>query len=249
MKRSIKAVIAALTMFIVPAIVFASAVTDQLDTLHDEKTLDNYKQAMQICEQALKDNPGDFDVTWRCARSYRWYGELSKREGKDGWKDVCAEYGKKGMGYAQKAIDLQPEKPNGYYWYGLNVGIYSDGVSILTALKEGLKDKTQNSFEKTYQLDKMHEKAGSILALGRFWYVLPWPLNDKEKAENYYREYQKTQYFGVANEDGPIYLGELLIDLGGDKNEAEAKMLLENAAKSDTKYFKDKALTLLKELD
>ena len=103
--------------------------------------------------------------------------------------------GKKGMGYAQKAIDMQPDKPNGYYWYGVNVGIYSDGVSILTALKEGLKDKTQNSFEKAYQLDKMYEEAGAILALGRFWYVLPWPLNDKELSEKYYREYQKNPIF------------------------------------------------------
>ena len=103
MKRTIKVAIAVLTMFLVPAIVFASAVTEKLDSLHDEKTLDNYKQSIQICEQALKDSPSDFDVTWRCARSYRWFGELSKREGKDGWKDVCAEYGKKRDGVCAKS--------------------------------------------------------------------------------------------------------------------------------------------------
>ena len=43
------------------------------------------------------------------------------------------------MHYAQKAIDLEPNKPEGYYYYGLSVGIYADGVSVLTALREGLK--------------------------------------------------------------------------------------------------------------
>jgi hypothetical protein len=38
------------------------------------------------------------------------------------------------MKYAQKAGELDPAKPEGYYYYGLNVGIYSDGVSIFTAL-------------------------------------------------------------------------------------------------------------------
>jgi tetratricopeptide (TPR) repeat protein len=249
MKKNIFRILAILTLFIFPSLVFANTSINNLDALDDEKTIDNYKKSIEICQQALKENPKDFDITWRCARSYRWYGELAKRQGSDGWKDVCAEYGKKGMGFAQKAIDIQPNKPNGYYWYALNVGIYSDGVSIITALREGLKDKTQDSFEKTYQLEKMHEKAGSVLGLGRFWYVLPWPLNDKELSEKYYREYQKTEYFGVATEDGPIYLAELLIDLGGDKNEAEAKVLLENSVKTKTKYFKDRAAALLKKLD
>ncbi|MFH2065957.1 MAG: hypothetical protein ABIK15_12225 [Pseudomonadota bacterium] len=249
MKKTILRILAVLTLFLIPSIVFASPILEKLDALDDEKTIDNYKQSIEICLQGLKDNPNDFQMMWRCARSHRWFGELSKREGKDGWKDICAEYGKKGMEYAQKAIDLAPEKPNGYYWYAVSVGIYSDGVSILTALKEGLKNKTQSSFEKTYELDKMHEQAGAILGLGRFWYVLPWPLNDKELSEKYYREYQGTEHFGVATEDGPIYVAELLIDLGGEKNKAEAKVLLENAAKSESKYFRDRSLELLKKLE
>ena len=51
------------------------------------------------------------------------------------------------MQYAWKPIDLQPDKPDGYYHLGVNVGIYSDGVSIVTALAEGLKNQTRSSFE------------------------------------------------------------------------------------------------------
>ncbi|MFZ5571258.1 MAG: tetratricopeptide repeat protein [Thermodesulfobacteriota bacterium] len=219
-----------------------------IDALDDEVTIDNYKQAITLCEKALAENPNDFEAAWRCARAYRWYGELSKRAQVEGWKDICAKYGKDGMNMAQKAIDQQPNKPDGYYWYALNVGIYSDGVSILTALKEGLKNKTQESFEKVYATDKLYEEAGSILGLGRFWAVLPWPLNDKDLSLKYYREYQKTEFFGQKAE-GPIYLAELLIQMGGDENKAEAKSLLQEKLKTDSKYFLDWKDRLLKDAE
>ncbi len=216
-----------------------------LDALNDEVTIQNYQKSIDICKKAVAENPNDFEANWRYARALRWYAELSKRASAADWKDICAKYGKEGMNYAQKAIELQPNKPDGYYWYGLNVGIYSDGVSILTALKEGLKDKTQESFEKTYSMNKAHEKAGSILSLGRFWAVLPWPLNDKELSLKYYREYQKTEFFGQVAE-GPIFLAELLIELGGDENKKEAKAILQNNVKTDSKYFIDWKDRLLK---
>jgi hypothetical protein len=124
------------------------------------------------------------------------------------------------------------------------VGIYSDGVSILTALAEGLKNKTQNGFEKAYEMDKMYDEAGPILALGRFWAVVPWPFKNKKKALKFYREYQKTPYFAEKDE-GKIYLAELLLDLRGKENKAEAKALLEEVAQSDEKYFRDWAKRLL----
>jgi hypothetical protein len=103
------------------------------------------------------------------------------------WEKDCAENGKTGMLYAQKAIDLQPDKPDGYYYVGVNVGNYSDGVSIVTALAEGLKDKTQGSFEKAYAIDKSYMQGRPILSLGRFWSVLPWPLRDRPKGLDYFR--------------------------------------------------------------
>ena len=220
----------------------------QADNLDDQKTITNYSKSIELCEKVLQLEPNNFEANWKAARSCRWYGELTKRTNMKNWEDVCAEYGKKGMKYAQKAIDLEPKNPRGYYWYGLNVGIYSDGVSIITAIAEGLKDKTQGSFEKVYEIDKQFEKAGSILALGRFWAVLPWPMNDKEKSLQYYREYQKTQYFGNPHAEGPLYLAELLTDMGGDKNKKEAKKLLTDL-KTDRKYFQDYAKRLMKEIE
>ena len=239
-----------LCLFLVIIFPFGLLAADNLadaDKLFDQGGLDNYKQAIDLYNKVLTENPDSYEANWKIARAHREYGDTAKTEKVDGWKKICAKYGKEGMNYAQKATELEPEKPDGYYYYGLNVGIYSDGVSIFTALSEGLKDKTQKSFEKTYNLDKMYKEAGPMIALGRFWQVLPWPMYDRKKSLKYYREYQATQYF-ADNIEVYVYLGELLIQIGGKENKAEAKGYLEKAAKSDDAFYKERAKELLKKL-
>lgn len=218
-----------------------SELMKQADSLfvYENGTLDNYKKSADLYKNILETEPDNFEATWKYARSLRYYANLALQQNVDGWKDICKTYGKEGMNYAQKAIDLQPDQPDGYYFFGLNVGVYSDGVSIITALKEGLKDKTQNSFEKVLELNPTYEKAGAILGLGRFWSVLPWPLKKKKKALEYFRKYQATEYFGQQPE-GIIYFVELLIDMGGKKRKAEAKQLLAQLNTDNPFYIKEK---------
>ena len=70
----------------------------------------------------------------------------AKRDGLENRKEICAEYGKEGMKYGEKAIQLNPGGVEGHYYYGLSVGIYSDGVSVFTALKEGAQGKDTDKF-------------------------------------------------------------------------------------------------------
>ena len=237
-----------LTMLIVGPLPPAAA--DDLaeaDKLYSQGGLENYKQAIELYKQALARDPQNYEAAWKCARAHREYGDTAKTEKIEGWKKICAEYGKAGMNYALEATRIDPNKPDGYYFYGLNVGTYSDGVSIFTALSEGLKDKTQDNFEKSYALDKMYTEGGPMIALGRFWQVLPWPMRDRKKSLKYYREYQATPYF-ADNMEVHVYLGELLIQIGGKKNKAEAKGYLDKAANSNDGFYSERAKELLKKL-
>ena len=229
--------------------IYASAVDylAEADKIFDQGGVENYKKSIDLYIKAVEQQPDDYEANWKCARAYREYADKSKKKGVEGWKDICARYGKTGMQYAKKAIELKPERPDGHYYYGLNVGIYSDGVSILTALSEGLKDKTQKSFEKTYEINKMYKDGGPMLSLGRFWAVLPWPLRDRKKALTYYREYQQTPYF-ATNTEARLFVAELLIQMGGEENKAEAKGYVEKGLQSDDLYFKDWAERLQAEL-
>ena len=237
MKRYIRGIAAATIILVLPFLALAMDYLAEADKTFDLGGIENYKKSIDLYVKAVEQQPDDYEAAWKCARAHREYADKAKKKGADGWEDICAQYGKAGMQYAQRAIDLKPERPDGHYYYGLNVGIYSDGVSIFTALKEGLKDKTQKSFEKTYEINKMYKEGGPMLSLGRFWAVLPWPLRDREKSLAYYREYEKTPYF-ATNIEAQLFLAELLIQIGGDKNQSEAKGLLEKALKSDDPYFK-----------
>jgi hypothetical protein len=214
------------------------------DELYEQGGMEHYKQSIGLYLRVLKENPHDYKANWKCARAYMRYGEEAKRQAVDGWKKLCAEYGKEGMSYAKKAIEQRNEKPGGHYYYGLSAGIYSSGVGVFYALAEGLKGKTQRSLETAYHLNKLYNDAGPILAIGRFWAVLPWPYKDREKALTFYREYQKTPYFNEKAE-GKIYLAELLLELKGRDNRQEAKALLHKALRSDEKYFTNWAERLL----
>jgi tetratricopeptide (TPR) repeat protein len=247
MKRTLIGGLCFLLVMFIPVSLMAADYVAEADKLFDQGGLEGYQQAIDLYQKALAENPDSYEANWKCARAYREYGDEAKSKKVEGWKEICAKYGKTGMQYAQKAIELEPEKPDGHYYYGLNVGIYADGVSIFTALAEGLKDKTQTSFEKTYEINKMYKKAGPMLSLGRFWAVLPWPMRDRKKSLKYYREYQTTEYF-ADNAEANVYLGELLIQIGGEKNKAEAKGYLEKALESDDPYFKDQAKELMTKL-
>jgi tetratricopeptide (TPR) repeat protein len=247
MKNAIYCCLCLSLSFLFPLCLPAAGYVAEADRLFDQGGLANYQQAIELYMKALAENPNNYEANWKCARAHREYGDSAKNEKVDGWKDICAQLGKDGMNYAQKATQLEPDKPDGYYYYGLNVGIYSDGVSIFTALSEGLKDKTQKAFEKTYALDKMYRQGGPMIALGRFWQVLPWPMRDRKKSLKYYREYQATRYF-ADNMEVHVYLGELLIQIGGKTNKSEAKGYLEKAAQSDDPIFKARAKALLNKL-
>ena len=246
MKKTIFLTLVFAFFSLVSSIAFATDYIAKGDEFFSKGDLESYKKAIELYLSALKEKPEGYEANWRLARAYRWYGEESKRQGVEGWKDICTEYGKLGMKYGEKAISFNPEAVEGHYYFGLSVGVYSDGVSIVTALREGLKGKTQSSFEKAYEIDKTYNLSGPTVALGRFWFVLPWPLNDKKKALKYLREAYSTSPESI---DCRLYLGEVLADRGGKEDKAEAIKLLKSVAESDIKYFRDKANNLLADIE
>ena len=220
----------------------------QSQELMEKEGLKNFIRALDLCTEALKNDPNNFKANWMAAKACWFNGMYTQELYRTDWKDICRIYGKKGMTYAEKAIALNPKRVEGHFWYGMNVGIYTDSVNIITAIIEGLKGKVQNSFETAYELDKYYEHGGPIAALGRFWAVLPWPLNDKKLALKYYREFYKTKFFGLPyTVQVNVYFAELLMD--NLETRKEAKALLEEVPKfSNNKYWNDQAKALLDDM-
>ncbi len=201
MKRTLA--LAAILMFVAIVPMFAQTDTELKAT---------YENAVKLAAAA----PQDYALNWQAAQAARKYGDYLVVHELPGWKDNARAAAKEGMKYGEIAFKLNPTGIEGWYWYGLCVGTYSDCVSVLKALAEGLKGKTQMGFENAYKFDKTYDNGGPILSLGRFWQVLPGIAGqDRKKAEALFNEYIAA-YGNSANpnSDAWYYRGQLYKDTG-----------------------------------
>ena len=242
MKRCFLYVLICMLLFSFHFVSMAEDPLVEADTLFDKGDIASILESIPLYIKAVEANSSSYEANWKCARAHREYANLNLEQELEGWKDICKKYGKDGMEYGEKAKELEPDKIEGHYYYGLCVASYSDGVSILKALKEGLKGSTQDAFYTAYEIDKMFEEGGPMLCIGRFWHQLPFPLTNKRRAKKYFEEHH--EYF-PDDPQGLVYFAELLID--GRKKD-EARPLLEKAVAGDEPYYSKWAERLLEDL-
>jgi tetratricopeptide (TPR) repeat protein len=195
----------------------------------EEKNIPQLKENADAAVAAASADAGGYAANWKAAKECRLYGDELVVQKVEGWKPLAKAAAKDGMKFGEIATKLDPKGIEGWYWYGLCVGTYSDCVSIMTALSEGLKGKTQKAFETSYALDKSYDSGGPILSLGRFWQVLPGIAGrDLKKAEQLFNEY--IDQYGAGpdpSKDAWYFRGSLYKDRG---KKAEAKADLEKAS-------------------
>jgi len=201
------------------------------------ETLASLKADADAATKAALAAPTSYEANWKAAKAWRLYGDKAVSDKVSGYKEIAEKSGQEGLKFGEIAQKINPNGVEGWYYYGLCVGTYSDGVSIITAIRKGFKGKTQKAFETAYSLNKMYDDCGPILSLGRFWQVLPGIAGrDREKAEKLFNEYIKLMASNKdINMDVYYYRGELYKDLG---KKAEAKADLTKAAAAGNKEAK-----------
>ncbi len=212
--------------------------------------LNAMRKSVEEFEALNQQYPNEFEVMWRLSRTGGKYAQMAKEQQIEGWKDICHKYGKQGIVLGGKAREINPNRAEGYFYEAWNVGLYSDSVSIITAIKEGLKHTAQNGFEKAYEIDKSWNNGAPLMALGHFWQVLSWPLKDNKAALKYFEEYEKLGFLETSpeREMAKLYYSELLLELKGDEHKAKAKQMLTDLTKSESALFRTKANEYLKTL-
>lgn len=66
---------------------------------------------------------------------------------------------------AEKAINAFPEQANAYHFYAFNLGRYSQSISIVKALKQGIGGKIQGALTTALELKPNHADAHTALGL------------------------------------------------------------------------------------
>lgn len=66
---------------------------------------------------------------------------------------------------AEKAIQTLPDDPNSHYFHAFNLGRYSQSISVVKALSQGIGGKIQTSLKNTLDLQPDHAEAHTAMGM------------------------------------------------------------------------------------
>lgn len=66
---------------------------------------------------------------------------------------------------AEAAIEVLPDDPNSHYFHAFNLGRYSQSISIVKALSQGIGGKIQTSLQNTLELEPDHAEANTAMGM------------------------------------------------------------------------------------
>lgn len=167
--------------------IFAYPDIRALDKLwNNRQSIEGQKQIFNfiIQEETI---PQDFEISWRVARLVYFAGNFGI--GHDSFKkEEKIKIFKYGYIAADIARTEKPERVEGHYWYGVNLGSYGLAKGVFSAL--GHAEDALNALLKSAEIDPNYHWAGPYRVLGRFYQEVPSFLSfgDKKKAEDYFNK-------------------------------------------------------------
>jgi hypothetical protein len=171
------------------------------------------KKLEQVVLQHLAVEPRSFEANWRLASLYNW--EADVKEG-----DEKAALGKKAWDAGDKAIAANATDARGHYNAGVGIGLYSEGVGIITALSQGLEGKFRDRILAALRIDKDYLDGAPQVVWGRYFFKLPWPKRDVGQATKVLTEAVRTH---PSNLRAKLYLADCYAD--DDKVEEGRKLI------------------------
>jgi hypothetical protein len=126
----------------------------------------------------------DYDKLWRSARWYHWVADDAPND------DERKILGKTGWDVGEKAKKINPAGVEGKYWTSVDIGAYSEAVGVITALAQGLESKFRDPILEVVAADPNYENpnldyVGPEMAIGRYYYKLPWPKHSDSKSKEW----------------------------------------------------------------
>jgi hypothetical protein len=177
-------------------------------------------------DRAEKLAPEDFEVLYRISRYYFWTADDPSITNEE-----KSRLGKLGWDYGDRAARLRPDRVEGWFYGASGVGQYSLGISVVTALFQGMESKFTDRLSKGQAIDPALNGYAADVSWGRYWYELPWPKYDAQKSEKAYR---KALRGNPGNLRAKAYMAELF--LKEDYVKEAQKLLDEVVAATPGKY-------------
>jgi tetratricopeptide (TPR) repeat protein len=190
----------------------------QADALYAEmKDMATAQEALTKYMDALLKIDDKYDVYWKIARMHYYIGAHTEKN-KD--KKIIFE---QGIYYGKKAVELKPDRPDGYYWLGVVYGVYGEARGVLKSLF--LVDDIKEAMNKVIEIDRSYEDGGPDRVLGRVYFKLPgFAGGDNKKSLEHLL---KSKEFGPNDPVTRIYLADTYLELKQvDKAREELEFVL-----------------------
>lgn len=183
-------------------------VIQELDRLWAERASpEAVERAASLGAHSVAEHPSSYDLVWRLARVYWRKGDLATDKSQR--RDTYATARR----YAEAAIKLDPERVEGHCYYALTTGDYGGTLGLVGAAREGIGSTFEREIKRAYDINRDFDNGSPMLALGRYYFELPWPLRDLNKSRRYLEELKQRHPDALL---GRLYLAETDHALGDD---------------------------------
>jgi len=141
---------------------------------------------------------------------------------------------KTGISRGEKAIEAFPGEANAHHFYAFNLGRYSQSISIVKALKQGIGGKIQNALSTALEIQPNHADAHTALGLyhaeildkvGKLIGGMTYGANEKQAIKHFETAIKLAPDSPIAH----IEYGNGLYMLYGDSRIDEVSDLYEKA--------------------
>jgi len=176
----------------------------QADKLYSEmKDMETAQEALAKYRLALNEAENKYEAYWKISRIHYYIG--SRTESKKDKKIIFSQ----GIYYAKKAIEQEPEKPDGYYWLGVNYGVYGEARGVMKSLF--LVDDIKKAMNKVIELNREYEDGGPDRVLGRVYFKVPGIAGGSKKKS--LEHLLKSKEFGPKDPLTRVYLADTYLAL------------------------------------
>jgi tetratricopeptide (TPR) repeat protein len=129
------------------------------------RNLDNVRRAIAIVQSAVARSPRDYEAWWRIAE---YDSFLARNSPKKQAKMILQE----GIKAGKAAESLQPGRPEGHFWTGVDQGLLGEASSVFTALR--LINPVREEMQTVMKIDADYQQYGAERILGRLYYEAPF---------------------------------------------------------------------------
>ena len=183
------------------------------DLFAQRQDLEKLRQAISGLNRARRENERSYDVEWRLAK-YNYYLGRHTTDAKEKEKAFA-----EGVAAGRLAVKQDPNKPDGHFWYGANLGAQanenplSSGVTSIGEIRDAMN--------KVIELQPNYEMASAYDVLGQLELGTRLMGGSAERAKEYLEKAIEIEKF---NGEARIHLAEAYRALGRD---ADAKKQLD----------------------